>query len=233
MPRGGKRAGAGRPATGAKQVASFTLSDEAQAKLAEIAQQQGTSKSGAIESMITAEHAKEQLQQAWARFDEQQADEQRAGDSVGAFWVCYWQKVVKLTEKGIPIPAGATDRQIAETPIDTIESGYLYCCDHANPNGYNSIIRIDFIGKSKEEIERIAWAEYALKEFGKYRTPHESVNDIRHNLTPYDAWRRDGMDYLTAFMKANLMIAKRIPSLAKPALEQIEHKRKELQKAEN
>lgn len=52
MPRGGKRAGAGRPATGAKQVASFTLSDEAQAKLEQVAKRHGTSKSAALEQII-------------------------------------------------------------------------------------------------------------------------------------------------------------------------------------
>lgn len=52
MPRGGKRVGAGRPATGAKQVASFTLSDEAQTKLEQVAKRQGTSKSAALEQII-------------------------------------------------------------------------------------------------------------------------------------------------------------------------------------
>lgn len=60
MPRGGKRVGAGRPATGAKQVASFTLSNEARAKLEEIAERQGTSKSAVLESAINTAFDKHQ-----------------------------------------------------------------------------------------------------------------------------------------------------------------------------
>ena len=52
MPRGGKRENAGRPKTGRKPDISVTISEKAEARLTEMAEKAGTSKSAVIEAAI-------------------------------------------------------------------------------------------------------------------------------------------------------------------------------------
>ena len=166
--------------------------------------------------------AKQHLSEACQSLDKQENDSQSQGNSVGAMNVCYWGKIVTLLEQGVAIPS-ATTKQILETPIDMIKQGYVCCCDHSNPSGYQSLIRLDFVGLSAKEIEEKLWVERSRQYFRK--DPHNTVNSLRHMATPYDAWLKRGDDYLTAFMRANLTIAERLPELKKVALLQINKKR--------
>lgn len=173
--------------------------------------------------------AKQNQAEAQIRLDRQDQDPQTRSNSTGAFSARYWAKVVDLLESGVAIPSNTTERQIVETSAILIKQGYVHCCDHGNPYGYQALIRVDWIGLTESEIQARRWVELASKIVAFTANSHEAVNRIRHELTPYDSWRKAGMDYFAAFLKANLTIAERMPDLRQAVLEQIQHKRKELE----